>query len=386
MITIESGVMRVNRGVEEAPITYWPAGQLWDIPDLLSADQPLLGAVVLPQPTRIPVEERARRIEEEIRERFTEQARKTSAQQASLFQEKYAEKRAEEAQWETGYRAAQATQAHEQKMAEMAVMLQEKEAQAREREALLATQQQLSILRQAQRTMQSEESLIEAQRQREAMEAMRKSRPETPAIPITPGRVPDFRPLQPGAPQAIPAIPATIQMQKQAHVELSPRAVPPVQRITGGGAPVPIRASLPAQTAPRATQEAAYQTQMSRMYPSAGDMQAAREMQLRAAQLSDLGRVTRFRAGYQYQPRRQVVTYRRQAQTARRSPAGQRPAQPSVRARTPVFQPMTRQPQRRAIPARPRTGLTAGRRRAVARRSPIPRVTQDIMAAMRRYR
>lgn len=430
MITIESGAVRVNRGVDEVPITHWPMGEFWDIPNLLDADQPPLGQVVLPRPTRIPVEERARRVEEEIRLRFRERAEKAAEQWRPIYWKAVAEKQAEEAQFERGYRAAQATQAHERKMAEMAARLQEKEAAAREREQLLATQQELSLFRQAQRTIESEESLIRAQRQREQIEAMRRPRPPMtpvtppakprPVTPTTPAPLPEtvFRPATPATP-AIPAIPAL--MPERAFVTEPVRPVaPPVQRITGGGAPVPIRAAAPARAAPRATQEAAYQMQMSRMYPSAGDMEMAREQQIRAVQmLSDLGQYPRARRqriipGRQYQPRRpsqaQIQAAQRQrarqrAQAARRRPvtpppqrargqivARQRPTRSRVmRSYQPPRQVRASErpatpPQRRAAPARPRTGLTTGRRRTVARQSPVPRVTQDIIAALRRYR
>lgn len=225
MIVIESGAV-VNRGVDEAPITHWPAGELWDIAQgLLDAAEPM-GQVVLPQPRRIPVEERARRIKEEIR----------------------------------------------------------------------------------------------------------------------------------------------LKLQKRAP-------------------------------SGRPTQQAAYEIQMSRMYPTAADMQAAREQQIRAVQmLSDLGqyprrRVTRVGPGRPYQISRQRVGYRqaqaqRAAQARRQAAARQRasgtarrPPRGSARARTPVFQP---RPRRAARP-RPRTGLTAGRRRAVARRSPIPSATRHMAALLRRY-
>jgi len=426
MITIESGTAKVNRGIDEVPITHWPAGELWDIPrGLLDAAEPL-GQVVLPYPTKIPVEERAQRIEQELRLKFNERARKAQEQWKPIYWQAAAEQQAKEAQFERGYRAAQETQAHERKMAEMAARLQEKEAEAREREQLLATQQELSLFRQAQRTIESEESLIRAQRQREQIEAMRRPRPpitpvkpparprpEAPTTPATPLPETVFRPLSPVAPPATAAFPTPLP--GRAIVELPRPVAPPVQRITGGGAPVPIRAAAPAQAAPGATQEAAYDVQMSRMYPSAGDMQRAREQQIRAVQmLSDLGQYPRARRqriipGRQYQPRRPTqaqiqAAQRQRAAAARRrpvTPPPQRPRGQTVARQRPTrsrvmrrYQPPRQvraserpvQPTRRAAPARPRTGLTTGRRTAVARRSPAPRITQNIVNLLRRYR
>lgn len=399
MITVESGALRVNRGIEEVPITSWPLAELWDIPNLLDATQPL-GQVVLPQPTRIPVEERVKRIEEELRQKIlTEQRAETKRAQEAWRQvsyEKAAEKQASEAQWEKGYRAAQALQEHERQMAEMAAKLMEKEQAAREREQLLQTQQQLSIFRQAQRTMETEQRLIEAQRQREAMEAMRRQ-PVTPGTPAPPAIMPGTPlPITPPEVRPIltPAAPAIqIRQPERAIVEPSQAVAQPVQqRITGQV--VQVRA--PAQPA-RATQQAAYDVQIARMYPSAADVQAAREMQVRAAQLSDLGAypygqpIRRILPGRPYQISRQEVAYRqaqaqRAAQARQQDVARQRALQTArqapqkpTRATTPVFQPMTR----RAAPARPRTGLTVRRSQVVSRRSPEPQITQNIISALR---